>query len=142
MLSLDKDARGDVREGSEMGSKRWPSSGQDAAAGNGLLDRRVLLGTASLGSIGVLLARPVSAAGELSIEPWMKELGSPFVGYGQPSRFEAKVVRTFTSAPGTTGTGSSRTPLHLLNGTITPNGLHFERHHSGVPDIDPNAHPL
>jgi hypothetical protein len=28
-------------------------------------------------------------------------------------------------------------PLHQLQGTITPNGLHFERHHSGVPDIDP-----
>jgi hypothetical protein len=50
--------------------------------------------------------------------------------------------RTFASAPGTTGTGASRTPLHRLNGTITPNGLHFERHHFGVPDIDPDAHRL
>jgi sulfane dehydrogenase subunit SoxC len=25
---------------------------------------------------------------------------------------------------------------------ITPNGLHFERHHSGIPDIDPDAHRL
>jgi len=72
----------------------------------------------------------------------MRELGSPFTGYGQPSKFEAKVVRTFASAPGTTGTGSSRTPLHRLNGTITPNGLHFERHHSGIPEIDPDAHRL
>ena len=36
------------------------------------------------------------------MEPWMTEPGAPFVGYGQPSRFEAKVVRTFASAPGTT----------------------------------------
>jgi sulfane dehydrogenase subunit SoxC len=72
----------------------------------------------------------------------MKEPGSPFAGYGRPSRFEAKVVRTFASAPGTAGTGSSRTPLQRLNGTITPNGLHFERHHSGIPDIDPDAHRL
>ena len=72
----------------------------------------------------------------------MQEPGSPFVGYGQPSRFEAKVVRVAATAPGTTGTGASRTPHHLLNGTITPNGLHFERHHSGIPDIDPDAHRL
>ena len=72
----------------------------------------------------------------------MREPGSPFVGYGQPSRFEAKVVRIFTSAPGTTGTGASRTPHHLLNGAITPSGLHFERHHSGIPDIDPDRHRL
>ena len=25
---------------------------------------------------------------------------------------------------------------------ITPNGLHFERHHSGIPDINPEAHRL
>jgi sulfane dehydrogenase subunit SoxC len=102
-----------------------------------------LLGAAApLGGIGVLLTRTASAAGELSIDPWTREPGSPFMGYGRPSRFEAKVVRTSASAPGTTGTGASRTPLHLLNGTITPNGLHFERHHSGIPDIDPDAHRL
>src|SRR5438067_11255360 len=72
----------------------------------------------------------------------MSEPVATFTGYGQPSRFEAKVVRTFASAPGTTGTSASRTPLQRLNGTITPNGLHFERHHSGIPDIDPDAHRL
>ena len=51
-------------------------------------------------------------------------------------------MRTFTVAPGRPGTGSSRTPLHLLEGTITPNGLHFERHHNGIPDIDPARHEL
>jgi len=25
---------------------------------------------------------------------------------------------------------------------ITPNGLHFERHHSGIPDINPETHRL
>ena len=90
-----------------------------------------------------LLSRPaVAAAGELAVEPWMQEPGSPFVGYGQPSRFEANVERVFTTAPGTTGTGASRTPHHLLDGTITPSGLHFERHHSGIPDIDPVRHRL
>ena len=37
---------------------------------------------------------------------------------------------------------SSRTPLQDLRGTITPADLHFERHHGGVPDIDPAQYEL
>jgi sulfane dehydrogenase subunit SoxC len=40
------------------------------------------------------------------------------------------------------GVGASRTPLEKLTGMITPNGLHFERHHASVPEIDPDAHRL
>src|SRR6185369_2649655 len=111
-------------------------------AGNGLLDRRLFLtGTAAaIGSAAMTdHARAVDA---LPVEPWMKTPGSPFAPYGQPSRYTSKVVRVFASAPGTTGTGASRTPHHLLDGMITPNGLHFERHHSGIPDINPETHRL
>jgi sulfane dehydrogenase subunit SoxC len=59
-----------------------------------------------------------------------------------PSKSQDKVQRSFTATPGRAGTGVSRTPIHLLEGTITPNGLHFERHHNGVPDIDPAKHEL
>jgi sulfane dehydrogenase subunit SoxC len=72
----------------------------------------------------------------------MKVPGSGFVGYGQPSKYEEKVARTWNTAPGTTGTGAARTPLHLLDGMITPNGVHFERSHSGIPDINPDTHRL
>ena len=34
------------------------------------------------------------------------------------------------------------TPLQSLFGIITPSGLHFERHHSGVPDVIPELHRL
>jgi sulfane dehydrogenase subunit SoxC len=44
--------------------------------------------------------------------------------------------------PGTTGSGASRTPLERLEGIVTPSSLHFERHHNGVPDIDPDQHQL
>ena len=37
---------------------------------------------------------------------------------------------------------SSRTPLQDLYGTITPSDLHFERHHGGIPTIDPNKYEL
>jgi sulfane dehydrogenase subunit SoxC len=37
---------------------------------------------------------------------------------------------------------SSRTPLQDLDGTITPSDLHYERHHAGVPVVDPNTYQL
>jgi sulfane dehydrogenase subunit SoxC len=74
---------------------------------------------------------------------WMQTPGAPMRGYGQPSRFEEPVKRfvaqPYAVAP---GTGPSFTPLESLNGTITPSGLHFERHHNGVPDINPAEHQL
>jgi sulfane dehydrogenase subunit SoxC len=39
-------------------------------------------------------------------------------------------------------TGVSLTPLQDLTGSITPADLHFERHHAGVPTIDPARHRL
>jgi sulfane dehydrogenase subunit SoxC len=38
-------------------------------------------------------------------------------------------------------TGSA-TPLQDLWGMITPSDLHFERHHAGVPRVDPNSYTL
>ncbi|MFD2870841.1 sulfite dehydrogenase [Mucilaginibacter ximonensis] len=37
---------------------------------------------------------------------------------------------------------SSRTPLQDLYSTITPSDLHYERHHAGIPDIDPEKYEL
>ena len=109
-------------------------------AGNGLLHRRMFLAAGAAMGAGAL-ADPAGAA-PLPVEPWMQIPGAPFNGYGQPSKYEAKVARTFASAPGTGGTGYARTPHHLLNGMITPSGLHYERSHSGIPDIDPDVHRL
>jgi sulfane dehydrogenase subunit SoxC len=109
-------------------------------AGNGLLDRRIFLAGGAALAAGT--AGTAAQAEPLPVAPWSKVPGAGFATYGQPSHFEAKVGRAFASAPGTTGTGASRTPLHLLDGMITPNGLHFERSHAGIPDIDPDAHKL
>src|SRR5947209_16668838 len=73
----------------------------------------------------------------------MKVSGAPLSAYGAPATFEGEVTRTLIrSQPGTTGAGASRTPLEALEGIITPSGLHFERHHNGVPAIDPAQHQL
>ena len=125
-----------------MRRKRQSPPPPEQIAGNGLLNRRALFMGAAAAAGGAALPDAVLAADALPVEPWMKVPGSPFVPYGQPSKYADKVARIFASVPGTTGTGTSRTPHHLLDGTITPNGLHFERHHSGIPEIDPDAHRL
>jgi len=115
----------------------------DPAAGNGILSRRIFLeGALIAGAAGAGLSS--ASAEPLTVQRWMKEPGAGFAGYGQPSRFESKVVRVFPPPPNpaTQGVGPARTPLHLLEGTITPSGLHFERSHSGIPDIDPDQHRL
>jgi len=71
-----------------------------------------------------------------------RALGAAVSPYGSRSRFE-KAARFFnqnTKVP--LEEASSRTPLHDTYGIITPSSLHFERHHSGVPEIDPATHTL
>jgi len=105
--------------------------------------RRFLTRSASVA--GTLAAGGVAAnAAAQEVPPWMKTMGTPMRAYGTPSKFESSVQRPFASgyAKVTPGAGSSRTPHQSLEGTITPNGLHFERHHNGVPDINPAKHEL
>ena len=114
------------------------------AAGNGLLDRRIFLssGLAALGAAGGLALKS-SGVAQAEVPPSMQYPGSPLSGYGVPAKYESKVTRELIrSQPGTTGSGASRSPLEALEGMVTPSGLHFERHHSGVPDIDPEQHRL
>jgi sulfane dehydrogenase subunit SoxC len=66
-----------------------------------------------------------------------KVLGTPTAAVGTRSRF-VNAVRT----PVGQVTGTSLTPLQDLTGTITPADLHFERHHGGIPQIDPARHSL
>src|SRR5262245_22197486 len=117
----------------------------EPAAGNGILNRRIFLERGLLAGAAATTAGATQAQAEpLTVPRWMTEPGANFAGYGQPSRFEGKVVRSFPPPPnpGTLGVGAARTPIQLLNGTLTPNGLHFDRSHSGTPDIDPDQHRL
>ena len=72
-------------------------------------------------------------------------LGKPVAasGYGQPSQYERNVQRR--ESPGLTRVSASSVsfaPLQGMFGIITPNGLHFERHHQGWWDLDPSKHRL
>jgi sulfane dehydrogenase subunit SoxC len=121
-------------------------------AGGGLLHRRVLLrrglvlasATAGLGVAAdeAAAATPDAPAPLLPLPPWMRTPGQPFSGYGLPSKHEAGVARRIAANRLVAGNGVSWTPLDELEGMLTPSGLHFERHHNGVPDIDPAQHRL
>ncbi len=69
-----------------------------------------------------------------------RTLGRGVSAYGARSRFETAIRLLRDSRH--PEASSSRTPLQDLHGTITPSALHFERHHAGVPDIDPSTHRL
>ena len=68
------------------------------------------------------------------------KLGAPLGPYGDRSPFE-KAVRWRRESQ-TPETGSSFTPIQDSVGTLTPSSLHYERHHSGIPAIDPAQHRL
>src|SRR6516165_6428544 len=142
-----------VREEDMSGSvsrfRRIKSAAVGAVAANGLMDRRALLGrgvvlagamsTAPLGALTGAAAEP-STDTRLTDAPWSLEPGATIQPYERPSQFEKGVVRTLGNPDGKPGAQGARTPHHLMNGTITPNGLHFVVSWGGAPDIDPGKH--
>ena len=117
----------------------------ETVAGNGLINRRHLLGL-GLAGMGVAVANSALAADagmRLEIPAWSKSPGPGASGYGGRSSYAGQFQRMAGNPnPIYPGGGASRSPLQHLQGTITPNGLHFERHHAGIPDIDPSRHKL
>jgi sulfane dehydrogenase subunit SoxC len=97
--------------------------------------RQLLRMGAALG--GGMLARQ---DGALAAENTPGQLGTPLGPYGERSPFE-KAVRWKRESK-TPETGSSATPLQDSVGTLTPSSLHYERHHAGIPAIDPAGHRL
>lgn len=105
----------------------------------GLMNRRLFL-RQGLGFSTLAFAAPVALSAELERPASMLKPGAPFSNYGTPATSD--IVRWISANPAVPGNGVSWTPLHKLAGTITPSGLHFERHHNGVPHIDPAQHRL
>ena len=110
------------------------------------ISRRALLATAGVAAAGAVVAGvtpglgaqaqqtpapPVVPADPSAVPGLASEALSP------RSQFEHPVL-----SPVQVTTGSSLTPLQDLNGTITPSDLYFQRHHNGIPTIDPARHTL
>ena len=103
------------------------------------------LGTSELASAQASAAAPAASANNLppNVPEWTRSLGGPTaVPYGTPSKYETKAVRSLYPGLKEPMSAYSTTPLQELDGIITPNGLHYERHHAGVPTIDPAQHRL
>ncbi|MBR0781155.1 sulfite dehydrogenase [Bradyrhizobium iriomotense] len=106
---------------------------------------------ASAGVAASVLAKPALAGGgnpanqPPNVPEWTKSLGEGVAvrPYGKPSKFEKDVVRRDVEwLTASRESSVSFTPLHELEGIITPNGLCFERHHGGIAEIDPADHRL
>jgi sulfane dehydrogenase subunit SoxC len=98
----------------------------------------MIAGSAALA--GGLAARKSNADdAPLAVPAWMDEQGMPAGGkpYGVPSPYERNVIRRMTPPVPFPTAATTGTPLQDLHGIITPNGLHYERHHAGVPQIEP-----
>jgi len=96
------------------------------------MTRRTLLA----GAAGAVALRKTAAAqSPAPASDPTKVRGKPSRALGQraPAEKPQRQVR---------GGASSGTPHQDLYGTITPADLHFERHHAGVPEIDPKSYTL
>ena len=110
--------------------------------------RRAFLRGAAVAGASVAGGRAIAQEADPAItelKPWMQYLGEGVDArpYGRPSEFESHVVRRnvewLTADP---VSSVNFTPLHELDGIITPNGLCFERHHAGIAEVDPAEHRI
>ncbi|QND75420.1 sulfite dehydrogenase [Tardiphaga robiniae] len=108
------------------------------------LSRRALLTTASIGIAGTIAAGRASADTLADVPP--REPGADLSAFSARSKY-VRIGRIPEAGPGRRNVDpsdaiNSKTPLDKLVGTITPSDLHYERSHSGVPDLDPAKHRL
>lgn len=116
------------------------------------ISRRAALGTAAaiIGGIGApsfaarVFAQKAPAAGASVAVPPLQVPTDATLVPGMPSG-PLSIRSPFENpalAPVGVTTGAAFTPLQNLSGTITPSDLHFQRHHNGIPLIDPARYEL
>ena len=110
--------------------------------------RAFLSGAAAVGA-GALASGAARAqtADPLIIQPqeWAQGFGDGVdaTPYGLPSRYEGDVIRRNVEWLTADQVSSINfTPIHALDGTITPQGCAFERHHSGAIDLSKSDYRL
>ena len=105
------------------------------------ISRRALVRTGGLLAGAALTPSLLSAVSQdtqasIPVDP-SRVPGAPSDSLGTRSPFETPRL-----SPVNVTSGSTWTPHHQLHGTITPADLHFQRHHNGIPAIDPAKHTL
>ena len=110
--------------------------------------RAFLSGAAAVGA-GVVTSSAARAqtADPLIVEPqdWAQSFGDGVdaTPYGLPIEYEGDVIRRNVEwLTADTVSSINFTPIHALDGTITPQGCAFERHHSGAIDLKKSDYRL
>ena len=110
--------------------------------------RAFLSGAAAVGA-GVVTSSAAHAqtADPLIVEPqdWAQSFGDGVdaTPYGLPIEHEGDVIRRNVEwLTADTVSSINFTPIHALDGTITPQGCAFERHHSGAIDLKKSDYRL
>ncbi len=109
--------------------------------------RRTFIATAagSLAAVSAAKAQSTPDKAITELPDWSRYLGDGVAArpYGKPSKFEAHVMRRDVEwLTASRESSVNFTPLHELDGIITPSGLCFERHHGGIAEIDPAQYRL
>jgi sulfane dehydrogenase subunit SoxC len=104
------------------------------------LSRRRFLASTTAGVASALLTTQATA------DTPPPEVGADLSGHGERSKF-VHLAMLPEAGPGKRNVDpsdaiNSKAPLGKLVGTITPTDLHYERSHSGNPDLDPAKHRL
>ncbi len=101
------------------------------------------MGTALVGAGAAKAAEPDPLITE--VQPWASGLGDGVdaTPYGLPIKFEDDVIRRNVEwLTADTISSINFTPIHALDGTITPQGCAFERHHSGAIELSKSDYRL
>jgi sulfane dehydrogenase subunit SoxC len=108
------------------------------------LSRRRFLASTTAGVASAIVATQTAADTLADVPP--REVGADLSGHGERSKF-VHLAMLPEAGPGKRNVDpsdaiNSKAPLGKLVGTITPTDLHYERSHSGNPDLDPAKHRL
>ena len=128
-----------------MTDRKIGKSGVDGARRSLLKAGLAVGGAAAVGAQGFSLAAGNPANQAPNVPPWAHQLGDGVEArpYGKPSGFESQIVRRNVAwLNATLESAVNFTPIHALDGIITPNGLCFERHHAGTARVDPADYQL
>jgi sulfane dehydrogenase subunit SoxC len=112
------------------------------SAGRGVSRRRLL--TTSVGAAGAFVSGNAAADTLLDVPP--RAPGDALSSYSERSPY-IHIARVPEAGPGQRHVDpsdaiNSKAPLDKLVGAITPSDLHYERSHSGAPNLDPTKHRL
>ncbi len=103
--------------------------------------RAFLRGSAAMAAGAVAAGSAKAATPDpliIEVQPWATGLGDgvDVTPYGLPIEFEEDVIRRNVEwLTADTISSINFTPIHALDGTITPQGCAFERHHSGAIEL-------